>query len=78
MKFFPNAAEWSAETKTNLGLKQLNRSPREILKKKAKMVRGMGMMDTEGKYSMDMAMLGGEGKEMMVKCRLCYWVWSTA
>ena len=48
------------------------------MKKKAKMVRGMGMIETEGKNSRDMAMLVGEGKEMMVKCRLYYWVWSTS
>ena len=55
---------------TPLGLKQLSRSPREILEKKANMARGMGMMEAEEKDSMDMAMMAGEGKQVMVLLRL--------
>jgi hypothetical protein len=47
------------------GLKQLSR---EIFE----MVNGMGMMKTEEILSMDMAMMVGEGKEMMVHLRLFY------
>ena len=36
------------------------------------MVNGMGMMKTEEILSMDMAMMVGEGKEMMVHLRLFY------
>ena len=43
---------------TPLGLKQLSRSHRGILEKKAKMVKGMGMMESEeNDESMDMAMM---------------------
>ena len=48
---------------TPLGIKQLSRSPREILKKKAKIVKGMGMIETEENYeSMDMAIMVGQGR----------------
>ena len=58
---------------TPLGLKQLNRSPREILEKKAKMVKDMGRLDTKDEdESMDMDMMVGEEKEVMVQLRLFY------
>ena len=58
---------------TPLGLKQLSRSHREILEKKAKMVKGMGMMEAEeNDGSMDMAMMVVEGNEVMVQLRSFY------
>ena len=58
---------------TPLGLKQLSRSPREILEKKAKMVKGMGMMEAEENDEiMDMAMMVGEGLEVTVQLKLFY------
>ena len=56
-----------------LGLKQLSRSHRGILEKKAKMVKGMGMMEAEeNDGSMDMAMMVVEGNEVMVQLRSFY------
>ena len=58
---------------TPLGLKQLNRSPREILEKKVKMVKDMGRLDIKDKdESMEMGIMVGEGKEVMVQLRLSY------
>ena len=55
---------------TPLGLKQLSRSHRGILEKKAKMVKGMGMIEAEeNDESMDMAILGEEGNEAMVQLK---------
>ena len=59
--------------KSPLGLKQLSRSPREILEKKAKMVKGMAMIEAdEIDESMELAMMVGEEKEVMVQLRLFY------
>ena len=58
---------------TPFGLKQLSRYPREILEKKAKMVKGMGMMEAkENDESMDMAIIVGERLEVMVQLKLFY------
>ena len=51
-----------------LGLNQLSK---EILEKKSKMVKGMEMMNGES-VDMSMAIMLGEGKEVMVQLRLFY------
>ena len=58
-----------------LCLRQLSRSHREILEKKSKMVKGIEMMKAEENgenMDMSLAMMLGEGKEVMVQLRLFY------